>query len=300
MRGRGAGGSVPMGRDGTVAMLACAGQLGALLAGFVVVQFGRTDEYGRPPGALLGLLCVVVFGPPLLLLLGALHTFVVTAPVALAAGVVARRTRGPVWQWQVALLMVLAAVYALAVAQAGAPYVPAWAWIAGSGVLPLLGVGLFRRSERGRDAPVGTGALWFLSLTAGALLTVVSVVSCVVALATGLVGDYSPPQLTRAQLVGVWKGDGGAEIRLDDGGGAVLTAVPYEFMDDEGRCDGRSSWRYVPGDGTAGGTVQFEPVGACVLDTWTVGGTAERPELYELVGDPDAGDVRILVRQDAP
>ncbi|WP_405389259.1 hypothetical protein OG596_15850 [Streptomyces sp. NBC_01102] len=113
-----------------------------------MVQFGRTDAYGRPPAAPLGLLCVLVLGPPLLLVLGSVHTFLMTMPSDLAAHAAVRRTKGALGQWQG--VVVLGAAYATALAAAGAPFLHSWAWIAASGALPLLGVAWFHRGERKR------------------------------------------------------------------------------------------------------------------------------------------------------
>lgn len=295
---RKAGFSTAAGSDGTVATLVCAAQLGALLAGYLAVQIGRTDEYGRPPYAPLGLLCVLVFGPPLLLVLGALHTVVMTMPAALAAGAVARRGNGPLWLWQGVCVVASGAAYATAIAAAGAPYLSGWAWISASGVLPLLGVAWFRRGERRRGQPYSRGAVWVRLLSAGFLLTVTVVVACGVALGTGLVGAYEAPRPAEESMRGVWTSeDGKAEVRLRGGGGAVFSGVPYDGSR-EGRCDGTGTWRYVPENGAVRGTVDFEVAGeGCGLATWTVGGTAERLELYALFGDPDVGDVRILVKR---
>ncbi|MFE2017269.1 hypothetical protein ACFW9O_04335 [Streptomyces sp. NPDC059499] len=288
--------------DGTAAMLVCAAQLGALLTGWLAVQLGRTDEYGRPAYAPLGLLCVLVFGPPLLLVLGALHTFVMTTPVALAADAAARRGAGPLWLWQCVCVAASGALYAAAIAAAGAPYLSTWAWISASGALPLLGVAWFRRAQQRRGRPYSRGAVWFRVLSAGFLLTGTVVVACCVALATGLVGAYEAPRPAEGAMRGVWTSeDGRAEVRLRGGGGAEFSGVPYEGWDREGRCDGTGTWRYVPRDGAVRGTVDFDVAGEdCRLGAWTVGGTAERPELYALFGDPDAGDVRILVKQASP
>ncbi|MFC9946398.1 hypothetical protein [Streptomyces pratensis] len=289
------------GSDGTVGMLVCAAQTGALLAGFMVVQFGRTDEYGRPPGAPLGLLCLLVFAPPLLLFLGAVHTFVMTMPADLLARAAARRANGALWQWQCGCVLALGAVYAAALAEAGAPYLYSWASVSASAVLPLLGVAWFHRGEWRRGRPYSRGDVWFRVLPAGFLLAVTAVVACGVALATGAVGAYEAPHPAQEAMPGVWTSEeGGAEVRLQEGGGAVFSGVPYEGWEQEGSCDGTGTWRYVPTDGATGGTVEFDVVGEdCPLGTWTVGGTDERLELYALFGDPDAGDVRILVKQAA-
>lgn len=283
--------------DGTVTMLVCAAQSGALLTGWLVVQFGSTDPYGRPPGSALGLLCMLVFGPPLLLVLGVLHTFALTMPADLAAGAVARRAGGAHWRWQGATLTLIGAVYAIPLAVAGAPYTYSWAGISLSGVLPLLAVAWFRRLQERSGRPFTTGAVWFWSLAGGFLLTAVVAVACGVAVGTGLVGAYQAPHLPARQMAGVWESaQGRGEVRLETNGRAVLSGVPYETSDwSERRCDATGTWTYERGGGAAWSTVEFDVGDAsCVLHVWTLGGSEERPELYALFGDPDAGDVRVL------
>ncbi|MCX5410849.1 hypothetical protein [Streptomyces sp. NBC_00059] len=278
-----------------MAMLVGAAQLGAALAGWLVVQLGRTDEYGRPSFAPLGLLCVFVFGPPLLLFLGAVHTALMTMPSDLAAQALARRAKGALWQWRCAAPVVIGAAYAAALAAAGAPFLYCWAGISASAALPLLCVAWFRRREERRGRPYSRGEVWFRVLPAGLLLTVAVTVACGVALGTGAIGDYTPPRPAKEAMAGVWASeDGPAELLLREDGVAVLTAMPYDGWDREGSCDGTGTWSY------AAGAVEFDVAGEyCRVGTWTVGGSAERPELYALFGDPDAGDVRILVQQAA-
>ncbi|MFE5240913.1 MULTISPECIES: hypothetical protein [unclassified Streptomyces] len=285
-----------MAPEGTAAMLVCAVQLGAALAGWLVVQLGRTDEYGRPPYAPLGLLCVCVFGPPLLLFLGAVHTALMTMPSDLVAQALARRAKGALWQWRCAAPVVIGAAYAAALAAAGAPFLSCWAAITASAALPLLCVARFRRGEERRGRPYSLGEVLFRVLPAGLLLTVAVAVACGGALHTGVIGDYAPPRPSKEAMAGVWASeDGPAEVVLRADGGAVLTAMPYDGWEREGRCDGTGTWSY------AAGAVEFDVAGEdCQVGAWTVGGTAERPELYVLFGDPDAGDVRILVQQAAP
>ncbi|MFC8226858.1 hypothetical protein [Streptomyces sp. NPDC057287] len=287
--------------DGTVAMLVCAAQSGALLVGYLQVQFGRTDEYGREPASSLGLLCLIVLGPPLLLFLGTVHTFLMTVPADLAGHAVARRTNGVLWQWQGGCVAALGAVYAAALAAAGAPFLYSWAWISGSGVLPLLAVAWFHGAARKRGRPYSRGEVWFRVLPAGFLLTVAVMVACGAALGTGAVGAYEAPRPTGEAMPGVWASeDGRAEVRLHADGRAVLSGVPYGDWEEEGRCDGTGTWSYASGSGAVRGTVDFDVPGAdCPIGPWTVGGTTERLELYSLFGDPDGGAVRILVRQES-
>ncbi|WP_328905209.1 hypothetical protein OG230_20685 [Streptomyces sp. NBC_00234] len=81
-----------------------------------------------------------------------------------------------------------------------------------------------------------------------------------------------------------------------------MPAAPYDVREGpEGRCDGEGAWTYTPNSGDVRGSVGFEAQGreadACDLGVWKLGGTTEHPELYALFGDPDVGDVRVLVKR---
>ncbi|GGZ14265.1 hypothetical protein CP967_14135 [Streptomyces nitrosporeus] len=286
--------------DGTVATLLCAAQLAASAAVLVVETAGRADAYGRPPGSALGLLFLLVAGPPAALFLGAAHTAVVTAPAAWAADALAGRMPGARWRRRTVAVAALAAVYAIPLAWAGAPYVYAWAWTAGSAVLPLLGVDGVRRLEERRGRRYGRAALVTCLLGAGAGLVTLAAAGCAALLATGATGGYEAPSLNGEQMRGVWSGeDGQVWIRLDGGRRAELSGLPYETPGGEREhCDGAAAWLYVPRAGAVRGTVEFTPADpSCEPAVWTLGGTEDRPELYALFGDPDAGDVRVLTRQ---
>lgn len=289
--------------DGTVTVLIATAQLCIALAAVVVVGMGRADAYDRPAGSAFGVLLLLVVGPPAAFALGLLHTVALSMPVALGAHAAAGWVRGPEWLRQGALLVALGALYAIPASLMGIPYASAWAAIAASGVLPLLGVAYFlRREAKGR--PVGLGGVWARILLTGLVLLVVTVSGCVTALSKGWVGgEYEVPDLSAREMAGVWTSeDGPAGIRLRADGSAVLTAVPYEAWEGpERRCDGEGTWTYTPASGDVRGSVGFEVHGreadACDLGAWKLGGTTEHPELYALFGDPDVGDVRVLVKR---
>ncbi|MCX5283968.1 hypothetical protein [Streptomyces sp. NBC_00198] len=305
--------------DGTEVNLAaavCAAQAAAVTAVFWVGTFDD-DDHGAGSGgglAAVGLLCVLVFGPALLAALGALHAAAVTMPAASAARLAARRTPVPEVAWQLASALSLGALWAvLAVALGGlSPSGAPALLLAASGVLPSLAVAHVRRRERRTGRPPGDRRVWLRAALAALGACVLIAGAGAVGLATGLIREYEPPRLGADRLTGVWRGDHGAVLRLDPGGRAQLTEVPAqpEFGDvatrEFTRCDGPGHWsldtggRYDPyaDGGTSGqraGVVVR--VADCGHDTyWTIGGTADRPELFVLFGDPDSGDLRILRR----
>ncbi|QNE75703.1 hypothetical protein F0344_14655 [Streptomyces finlayi] len=284
--------------DGTITTLVAALQLGVVLAGAVTVGMTGADAYDRPTGSSLGMLFVLVLGPPVAAVLGALHTVAVSMPAALGATAAARRLpAAPEWLLLGAFLVVLGALYAVPASLMGASYVTAWAAIAVSGVLPLLGVA-YRVRREGQGRPIGLGGVWLCALAAGLVLLVVTVTGCVVALQNGWTdGTREVPDLSARQVAGVWESvEGQAEMRLGADGRALLAAVPYEPAGGtELRCDGEGTWTYTPVSGDVRGSVTFDS--GCELGAWTLGGTTERPELYALFGDPDTGDVRALVKR---
>ncbi|MFK0151374.1 hypothetical protein ACIQVL_26730 [Streptomyces sp. NPDC090499] len=106
--------------------------------------------------------------------------------------------------------------------------------------------------------------------------------------------------LTAAQLTGVWRDGHGAELRLRADGSAEAVALPaepapsadgssvYAVCEGPGTWAPRKSWR----DG-----VLLELDGDCGDDTqWSIGGSADAPQLFVVFGDPDAGTLRILRR----
>ncbi|MFC9249104.1 hypothetical protein ACFT7S_35255 [Streptomyces sp. NPDC057136] len=165
--------------DGTITTLIAAVQLGIVLAGMLVVDIGQGGAYDRPGGgSVLGVLILLVVAPPVMAVLGALHTVAVSMPAALGASAAAGRLNAaPQWLRQGAFLAVLGALYAIPARLMGIPYVGAWAAIAASGVLPLLGVAYFLRRE-GQGRPVGLAGVWARILVIGFVLLVATVVGC--------------------------------------------------------------------------------------------------------------------------
>jgi hypothetical protein len=302
-----------------VAAAVCAAQLAVACAIWWVGTFDD-DTHGAGSGgglAAVGVLCMLVFGPPLLAALGLLHAAAHTMPAATLARLATRRVRGPEGAWHLAFAALLGALWAaVAVALGGlSPTGTPALLIAASGVLPALAVAYVRRRERATGRAPRSRRIWFRSALASLGACVLVAVAGAVGLSTGLIKEYEPPQLSAGQLAGVWRGDGGAVLRLRAGGRAELTALPAEpeFQDvrteDFTRCAGTGSWfldtegRYAPyadaddpsqPDQRDGVVVRIKN---CGHDTyWTIGGSERRPELFVLFGDPDSGDLRILKR----
>jgi hypothetical protein len=302
------------GAEVNLAAAVCAAQFAVAVAVWWVGTFDDDDRGATLGGGLAGagILCMLVFGPLLVAVLGMLHAAACTMPTATLARLVTRWAPGPEGAWHLAFALTLGTLWAaLAVVAGGLPptgvTVPL---IAVSGVLPALGVALTRRRERVTGRPPTGRRVWRRSALAALVACGLVVGAGTVGLATGLIKQYEPPKLGADRLTGVWRGDHGAVLRLRADGRAELTAVPAqpEFEDvstkEFTRCDGAGKWfldtrgRYGPyADGPAslrrdGVVVRL---GNCGHDTyWTIGGTAARPELFVLFGDLDAGDLRVL------
>jgi hypothetical protein len=274
------------------------------------------DDYGVPEGGALGLACLFVFAPLVLPALGFGHAVVHTMPAdRLAHRLAARHARVPRWAWHLACSAALGAGWAV-------PPTVVWGWpfpvtaavSAALGVLPVLGLAYVRRRARAEKRAWGLWSVWFRSGLASLALCVLVLVGGAVATATGLLKEYEPPNLSAAQLVGVWRGEAGAVLRLSTGGRAELHRLPAETEIDIDApqpadfavCDGPGSWLldtkggydpYADGpEGRDGVVVRLD--GGCGQETyWRIGGTERDPELFVRFGDPDSGELRILKRE---
>ncbi|MGW5568882.1 hypothetical protein ACWEWD_36420 [Streptomyces tendae] len=271
--------------DWNRAIALCAGQAPLVwLAWWFAMEAGR-DDYGYGGGGYLGILCV----PLILPFVGLLHAAVQIAPAAALARRLSRVLPGPAWALHLTGSVLIGAGWSVpALVLWGWPVGDTLPWFAGVGVLPVLVL----HSLRGR--PWGGCGVWLGSAGASLALLVVCGMS-----AAALADDYEPPRLSSGQLVGEWRGEDGAVLRLSPGGRAELTRVPaqpdFEADQDYTRCDGTGTWardRY--GDREA---VLVRLDGGCGENThWTISGSEQDPELFALFGDPDAGDLRILTR----
>ncbi|WP_063760210.1 MULTISPECIES: hypothetical protein [Streptomyces] len=290
----------------------CAAQFPAIgLIWWIRDQLGDDYAYAGAGGgpAAVALACLLVVAPLVLPVLGLLHAAVQVLPAQELAHRAARRTRGPVWAWHLALSAVLGVAWAaLALLLWDWPFTTTAPLFAALGVLPVLGLGWLRR--RTGDL----GAVWLPALFASAGLFLLVLLGGVLATVTGIVDEYEPPVLSDGQLTGVWRGAEGAVLRLGAGGRADLTGLPTEAepgsVDPNGAspfavCDGTGTWLlddkggHDPyGDGSEGrpGVVVRLDDGCGQETYWRIGGTESEPELFVPFGDPDAPDVRILTR----
>ncbi|MFD5075621.1 hypothetical protein [Streptomyces sp. NPDC058371] len=293
-----------------------AAQLPVFLAIYVVSTFDD-NPYGSGYGGAFGLMCVLVFAPPVLAVGGVLHAVTHAMPAAVLARLVVRRAGGPEWAWHLVFVLVLGAGWAAAgVVLVHWSFTGAATLIVGAGVLPALGIAHVRRRARLTGTAMRGRSIWLRSALGAVCLGVLVLVTGSVAVATGLIDAYEPPRLSADRLAGVWNGDDGAELRLRPGGRAELTAVPaqpeseYDGTRDFLLCDGTGSWlldrdgdREDAGDGDREGDAEVPDgvavrLGGCGDETfWTIGGTADRPELYVRFGDPDDGDLRVLTQR---
>ncbi|WP_327315925.1 hypothetical protein [Streptomyces sp. NBC_01235] len=262
------------------------------------------DAYGRDYGGGFGLACMFLFAPLYLPVLGLVHTWAHTLPGVVLADLALGRLRWPRWARHL-LGVVLVGVGWAAVTAAlwDWPFVTTALVLTALGVLPVLAMAYVRRQGRGNWT---TRGIWWRAGAGSVALFVLAFAGGVLATVTGLIEEYEPPELSAAQVAGVWRGEGGAELRLRPGGRAELTRVPTEAEfgsnEDLAVCDGTGNWvfdgkndsrdsvlvRLTSGSGTGSG---------CGDETsWTVGGTDSSPELFVIFGDPDGGELRILKR----
>ncbi|MFI6037410.1 hypothetical protein ACIBBD_25195 [Streptomyces sp. NPDC051315] len=286
--------------EATAAVAAGAAQLPAVCALWWTHALA-TDPYRSGYGPAFGMLCVILLAPVYLPVLGLLHAWAQILPGAALAAVVPRGVRRPLWVRQL-LGVALAGVVWAAV---GAVL---WGWplaaalvLAALGVLPVLAMAYARARST-----TGARGLWWRAGVASVTLFVLAFPVGLLATATGLIEEYEPPELSAADLTGVWRGEEGAVLRLRPGGRAELTRMPaeagFEATADFEVCDGTGSWSF---DGRGDDRARDEVVvrldtgsgtgSGCGNETsWTIAGTERAPELFMVVGDPDSGELRIL------
>ncbi|MFG2293947.1 hypothetical protein [Streptomyces sp. NPDC048603] len=265
-----------------------------ILLAVVLLVLGITeDDYGVPAYDALGFLFVLpVLGLLVLPVLCLLHSALLTTPVMAMAREFAGRTRLPEPLWALGFLAAGGTVHAgLLAVVTGAPYGTAWLWTTGSGVLPVAAACHAHAKGIGWAGILGRSAA--LTPVAAALV----VAGGMTAYEAGVLSAYEPPRLERAAYVGTWRGNGGT-LRLDADGRATAEHLDQDDGFTSARpCGGTGTWTVRAATDLRRAGVDIRIDGCTSLNEWEVAGTAARPELFVLLEDPDAADVRILTRE---
>lgn len=173
------------------------------------------------------------------------------------------------------------------------------AWIAGTGLLPVTAAWYAHHRSLGWGAMAArigavTGAALLLAVVGGFLQQW-----------TGW-HAYEPPRLDRSRYVGEWIGGGGAyRLRLGEDGEAEGDSMP--LVDENAglwdSCSGTGTWTFVPqpeaGRPAHGGPrdrITLTIPGCGTLRDWQAAGTADRPQLFVVKGDPGTPSVITLHR----
>ncbi len=279
----------------TGAELAFMAQLVVAGAVFLATAGMRDDHgIGFAGGALTWLPRVLL----LVVLAGYLHWLLFTLP----AMALARLMPAPPWAALRAALGAAAVTAAHTAWAASVWRVPVgWtvAWIAGTGLLPVTAAWYAHHRSLGWSAMAArigavTGAALLLTVVGGCLQQWTHWHA------------YEPPRLDRSEYVGDWYGGGGAyRLRLDENGEAEGINLPLvdENAGPWDSCDGTGTWTFAPqpeaGRPAHGGprdriTLTIQGCGA--LRDWQAAGTADRPQLFVVKGDPDTPSVITLHR----
>lgn len=258
-----------------------------------MVTIDLRDDYDAGYGgglAIVGLLCMLVFTPPILFLYGWLHAWLFAVPVMLLSDALGVRTRVPAPRWALPALVLLSAAYATPLAALGAPYVATCGSIAVIGAIPT-GVAVCARMRQWPKAKVRKRVL----IATGVAVPLI-IGGAVAGSATGLMPGYRPPVLERADLVGEWTGDG-TRLVLGEDGEVTARELPVEIWGkpEAGSCTGTGTWKELAAVGAyrAGVSLTIPECKGAEMN-WSVAGTDQDPELFVLMGDLDSGDLRIL------
>ncbi|MEV5608009.1 hypothetical protein [Streptomyces sp. NPDC052225] len=286
-----------------VAAAVCVAQWPVIGLAALIWWADATNDYGQGYGGALGVIgfaCMLLFVPPLCGLFGWAQAAVQVWPALRLGDLAARRAPGPGWAGRTACALACALVWAVPFALLGVcSYGTGAVLCAAVEVLPLLAV------LRARRRPIAAPRLWLTSVLGGFAAVILTLVCGIAVSVAGLTPRYEPPHLTTAELAGVWRGEDGAELRLTSGGRARAVRLPYDYEWDADsasgesslkRCEGGGTWRWTDSDDFVAGDPGIDLDACDTTLTWTIGGTAERPELYYLFGDPDSGELRILRR----
>lgn len=278
----------PFGSIAPGAEMVAAGQ--ALVAGLVwLVTLDMQDDYGAGI-APLGFLCTLVFLPPIAYAVGWLHSLLLTVPVMMLSNAAGLRTRLRAPWWGPPALVLFSAVYALPLfGLFDASYAVTWGWIAASGAIPAA-VAVFARMRILPVAKVRRRALG-----AGVVAVVLTIGGGITAVEKDMIPAYQPPVLSHAGLVGAWTGDGTRLVLRADGTATAVRLPVVKGLDEVARCTGTGTWDAIGESGGYRAGVRLTVPDCRDAELrWQVAGTAQEPELFVFVGDPDSGDLRRL------
>ncbi|WP_406183347.1 hypothetical protein [Streptomyces sp. NBC_01006] len=278
----------PDARGGTRTRLSTGSEL-AFAAQFIVAgavflaTSGMRDDHG------LGIGSAVFAAIPLMLLAVVLAAYLHRVLFVLPVMALTRPLGSP-W-WAVPWAAVITAGYTLwAGSGLDLPYGWTALWIAGPGVLPVAAASYAHHRSLG-----WTGMAARVGAVTGIALLVCGV-GAFLQERTGFAA-YEPPRLERDRYVGQWIGDGGArKLRLSENGEAVADNMPLADPNAGpwDMCSGTGTWKFEPKRESGGlfhrgprDRVTLTIPGCGRLDAWQVAGTAERPELFCVIGDPD-------------
>ncbi|MEU9029968.1 hypothetical protein AB0D46_21110 [Streptomyces sp. NPDC048383] len=287
-----------LGRELPAAAAISAGQpLLLLAAAFVLTGLAGPYDHDRGEGAFGAVLLTgfLLLSPLLLPVLGLLHAALFALPVTGSAHALGRRGRVPAGVWAVLLTAALAALYAAAGRwRFDLPYGPTWAWVAGTGLLPVAAA----RYARARDVRPWGMIRRAAGVTGAGLLLLGGGHAAGLA---GLLPEYRPPRLAASEYAGTWTGDGGARLVLHRDGTMSAEALPVVARDGGiDRCTGDGTWSFDPEAVPANRDGVWLDIRSCTgsVPAWRISGTTERPELFTWLYGPDA-DVLKVLRSDA-
>ncbi|NNN31724.1 hypothetical protein HLK59_15370 [Streptomyces sp. S3(2020)] len=248
---------------------------------------GMRDDHG------IGLVGRALAMAPRLLLLvafaGCLHWLLFTLPAMALARLLADPP-GAASRAVLGAAAVTAAHMAWAVSVWDVPVGWTVAWIAGTGVLPVTAAWYAHRRSLG----------W------GAMATRIGAVTGAALLVTAVGGfllewtgwhRYEPPRLDRRRYVGEWVGAGGAySLRLGENGEAEGQNLPLvdAYATQWETCAGTGTWAFVPQRPRDRIVLTIPGCGA--LRDWQPTGSADRPQLFAVRGDPGSPSVITLYR----
>ncbi|MFE2251823.1 hypothetical protein [Streptomyces lavendulae] len=278
----------------------------AVIAALVAVLIVLQSEFHGGEGG-LGWLFGTIFALVLLAVMsviaGLAGSAMAVLPLVLLGRAVARRTgRRDSWQLTLATVAVVAVALALVIGSC--------TLLAGFGgllVYPVLALSLIvglapaTLCARAAGNPGKPGARWRVlgGVALGGLgLLVVTLAVGVAAYSSGILKIYEPPQLTEADMVGIWTDGGGGSLRFEaDGTVTAKGVIKYEATGEQsGASNCTGTWQLTENEGDRPFELSISHCESLSFG-WDIGGTEEHPTVFTWIGEPDAGERYILTRQ---